>query len=214
MSSGSAVTTHCGKKGWIMMAGTPQETGVRCWARSRSSTVMRNGQRVGPVVSPKELRDVVLPGYTVFSASDAQTAARRMLRRGAIRVKKPLGASGEGQTLVATIDELDAFLEQFAADEMATCGLVLEENLRQVTTVSVGHVAVDDNLTITYQEAKLYDQAMSEYPGFMASRRNYDVGQGIDADGRRRSGVFESSWRIGGASSAELVWRRSRRIPR
>jgi hypothetical protein len=54
-------------------------------------------------------------------------------------------------------------------------------------------------------EAKLYDQAMSEYPGFMASRRNYDVGQGIDADGRRRSGVLESSWRVGGASSAELA---------
>jgi hypothetical protein len=54
-------------------------------------------------------------------------------------------------------------------------------------------------------EAKMYDQAMSEYPGFMASRRNYDIGQGFDADGRRRSGVFESSWRIGGASSAELA---------
>src|SRR5262249_46819812 len=53
--------------------------------------------------------------------------------------------------------------------------------------------------------AKLYDQSMSEYPGFMASRRNYDVAQGIDSDGRRRSGVLESSWRAGGASSAELA---------
>ena len=39
----------------------------------------------------------------------------------------------------------------------------------------------------------------------MASRRNYDVGQGIGADGRARAGVFEPSWRIGGASSAELA---------
>jgi Protein of unknown function (DUF3182) len=46
---------------------------------------------------------------------------------------------------------------------------------------------------------------MTEYPGFMASRRNYDVGQGIDANGQRRSGVFESSWRVGGATSAELM---------
>jgi len=46
---------------------------------------------------------------------------------------------------------------------------------------------------------------MSEYSGFMASRRNHDVGQGIGADGRRRSGVLEASWRAGGASSAELL---------
>jgi hypothetical protein len=54
-------------------------------------------------------------------------------------------------------------------------------------------------------QAKLYDEAMNEYPGFMASRRNYDVAQGTDTKGRRRSGVLESSWRVGGASSAELM---------
>ena len=54
-------------------------------------------------------------------------------------------------------------------------------------------------------QSKLFDEAMNEYPGFIASRRNYDVGQGIDAEGQRRSGVFESSWRVGGATSAELV---------
>jgi hypothetical protein len=46
---------------------------------------------------------------------------------------------------------------------------------------------------------------MSADGGHMVSRRNYDVGQGIDIEGRRRSGVFESSWRVGGATSAELV---------
>jgi hypothetical protein len=54
-------------------------------------------------------------------------------------------------------------------------------------------------------KAKLYDDAMTAYPGFVASRRNYDVGRGIDREGRLRSGVFESSWRIGGASPAELL---------
>ena len=53
--------------------------------------------------------------------------------------------------------------------------------------------------------ARRYDEAMVEYPGFMASRRNYDVGLGLDAGGRPHLGVLESSWRIGGASSAELV---------
>jgi len=53
--------------------------------------------------------------------------------------------------------------------------------------------------------AKRYDAATEEFPGFMASRRNYDVAQGIAADGRARSGVLEPSWRIGGASTAELA---------
>ena len=38
-----------------------------------------------------------------------------------------------------------------------------------------------------------------------ASRRNYDVARGLDAQGRWRSGVLEQSWRIGGASSAEIA---------
>lgn len=196
----------------------------------------------------EKVRDVTLPGYTVFNADDARLAARRMLDRGPVRVKQPLGASGRGQTLVTAVDQLERFLEQFDADEMATYGLVLEENLREVRTLSVGHIALD-SLTIAYYgtqrrvqdndgraiyggsdlvclrggwealkalaltpesraavaQAKFYDQSMSEYPGFMASRRNYDVAQGIDSDGRRRSGVLESSWRAGGASSAELA---------
>jgi Protein of unknown function (DUF3182) len=42
-------------------------------------------------------------------------------------------------------------------------------------------------------------------PGFTVSRRNYDVAQGIDGEGQRRSGVLEASWRSGGASTAELA---------
>src|SRR5882757_427161 len=96
-----------------------------------------------------QVRDVTLPGYTVFTARDAHIAANRMITSGAIRVKKPLGASGKGQIVVDTAKELDAFLEDIPADEMATYGLVLEENLRKVTTLSVGRVAVGE-LMITY----------------------------------------------------------------
>ena len=46
---------------------------------------------------------------------------------------------------------------------------------------------------------------MAEFPGFFASRRNYDVAQGSDAQGCHRSGVLEQSWRIGGASGAEIA---------
>jgi hypothetical protein len=39
----------------------------------------------------------------------------------------------------------------------------------------------------------------------LASRRNYDVVHGLDSRGRRQSGVLEQSWRLGGASGAEIA---------
>src|SRR5207249_4031795 len=56
------------------------------------------------------------------------------------------------------------------------------------------------HLRLAVKQSRRYDECMRAYPGFMASRRNYDIGQGIAADGEWRSGVFESSWRVGGAS--------------
>src|SRR5262249_34170391 len=179
---------------------------------------------------------------------DAQVAATRMLRCGPIRLKKSTSASGKDQTVVTTLNELDAVLEQVTSDEMATYGLVLEENLRQVRTLSIGKVAVGA-ITVSYhgtqrtvtdnegrpvyggsdlmcvrggwerlealpmlpevraavRAAIRYDAAAEEFHGFAASRRNYDVGQGIGADGRPRSGVLEAPWRVGGASTAEVM---------
>ena len=54
-------------------------------------------------------------------------------------------------------------------------------------------------------QARLYDAAAHQcFAGVFASRRNYDVMQGIDSRGRQRLGVLEQSWRIGGASGAEV----------
>jgi len=97
----------------------------------------------------ERVREIVLPGYTVFSNRDARVAARRMLRRGPLRLKKPLSASGRDQTLVTSLNELDADLENITADEIATYGLVLEENLRQVRTLSIGEVTIG-SLRISY----------------------------------------------------------------
>ena len=199
-------------------------------------------------VFAQRVRTVVLPGYRVFSASDARIAAARMLSRGVVRVKEALGDGGRGQILITTARELDKLLEKFSPDEICAYGLVLETHLRQVTTLRVGQVMVD-GLTITYHgtqrtatnnegrlvyggshlvcvrggwealdelpmtpetriavgQARSYDQAVSEYPGFLASRRNYDVAQGVDNEGQWRSGVLEASWRSGGASTAELT---------
>jgi hypothetical protein len=54
--------------------------------------------------------------------------------------------------------------------------------------------------------ARRYDAAVAAaYPGFFASRRNYDVVAGHDAHGHRCCGVLEQSWRLGGASPAEVI---------
>lgn len=62
-----------------------------------------------------------------------------------------------------------------------------------------------DPARLAIAQAREYDAAAHAcFAGFFASRRNYDVMQGVDARGRQRSGVLEQSWRIGGASGAEV----------
>lgn len=54
--------------------------------------------------------------------------------------------------------------------------------------------------------ARRYHEAALEcFDGMFASRANYDVVVGEDAAGRAHAGVLEQSWRIGGASGAEVA---------
>lgn len=55
------------------------------------------------------------------------------------------------------------------------------------------------------QACTYHAAAMECYPGMFASRCNYDVACGEDEHGQTRSGVLEQSWRIGGASGAEIA---------
>jgi hypothetical protein len=55
-------------------------------------------------------------------------------------------------------------------------------------------------------QAMRYDhETQAACEGMFASRVNYDVAQGLDEQGARLSGVLEQSWRIGGASGAEVA---------
>ena len=59
---------------------------------------------------------------------------------------------------------------------------------------------------LAVEQARIYDAAAVDcFAGMFASRRNYDVARGLEAEGRWRSGVLEQSWRIGGASGAEVA---------
>jgi len=63
-----------------------------------------------------------------------------------------------------------------------------------------------DKTRLAISQAQVYDAAASAcFRNFHASRRNYDIAQGVDGRGRACSGVLEQSWRIGGASGAEVA---------
>jgi hypothetical protein len=66
-------------------------------------------------------------------------------------------------------------------------------------------LAVPADARIAIQKARLYETAAAaEFPGWLVSRRNYDVARVTDSNGTPGWGVLEQSWRIGGASAAEV----------
>jgi hypothetical protein len=197
----------------------------------------------------QQVGDAVLEGYSVFSREDARLAGERLLARGPLRLKPVRATGGRDQQVVRDVQALRELIDGLDLDELREWGLVLEENMEDVTTFSVGLVQVDDlaasyhgvqkltpghdgqevfggsDLTVArggyeallatdlppdvlraVEQARRYEDAVRAcYPGFYASRRNYDILVGRDAAGRRRSAVLEQSWRAGGATGAELA---------
>lgn len=195
------------------------------------------------------VRASVLSGFTAFTRADAAAAGRRLLRDGPMRVKAVRACAGRGQQVIRSAAELDEALAVMDEAELAEYGLVLEEDLVDAVTFSVGQVCVAgmrasyhgvqratrdnrgelvyggsalsfvrggfeafdgqplaEDVALALRQARLYDAAATHcYPGLVASRRNYDTIVGTNARGQRRAGVLEQSWRIGGASGAELL---------
>ncbi|QJI34118.1 DUF3182 family protein [Pseudomonas sp. ADAK13] len=197
----------------------------------------------------ERIRNVVLDGLSVHALEDARPAATHLLYTGPIRLKPVHACAGRGQEVIRSLDEFDAILARPDAAQLFGEGVVLEQDLHDVVTHSVGqsfigdHVIsycgdqyltrdgqgeevyggsnllvvqgyyedllrldLPDDVRLAIEQAQTFDNAADEaYPGFYASRRNYDIAQGLDSDGQRRSGVLEQSWRMGGASSAEVA---------
>lgn len=197
----------------------------------------------------ERVRNVVLDGLSVFSLDDARPAAEHLLYSGPIRLKPVHACAGRGQEVIKSLDQFDEILARPEAKTLFSEGVVLEQDLDQVVTHSVGQsfigdkvlsycgeqyltkdaqgeevyggsnllvvqgeyqdlLALDlpDDVRLAIEQAQVFDCAADEaYPGFYASRRNYDIAQGKASDGSRRSGVLEQSWRMGGASSAEVA---------
>ncbi len=195
------------------------------------------------------VHDAVLFGFSTFTHDDARRAGARLLERGPVRTKPARATAGRDQTVISKVAELEAVLNEIEAAELSSSGLVLEENLTDVVTYSVGQVRVaeliatyygiqrlttdnggeavyggsdlvvargefdallrldlSDETRLAVSQACIYDTAAMElFPGLFASRRNYDVAGGLDLHGQRRCGVLEQSWRMGGASGAEIA---------
>ncbi|WP_237885347.1 DUF3182 family protein [Pseudomonas sp. PGPR40] len=197
----------------------------------------------------ERVRSVVLDGLSVFSLEDARPAAEHLLYSGPIRMKPIHACAGRGQEVIESLDQFDAILARPEVKTLFTEGVVLEQDLTEVVTHSIGQsfigdkvlsycgdqyltedgqgeqvyggsnllvvqgyyedllaLELPDDTRLAIQQAQVFDSAADEaYPGFYASRRNYDIAQGLDCNGKKRSGVLEQSWRIGGASSAEVA---------
>jgi hypothetical protein len=197
----------------------------------------------------ERVREAVLPGRSAFSLHDARRAGRRLLQGGPVRIK-PAGASGgAGQSVARDEVQLDAQLAALDARRLERDGVVIERDLLDTGTYSIGllrvgslmasyfgtqrttpnrrgeavyggsslHVARggfealealaggDAGLRRAVALARSYHAAaLACFAGMFASRCNYDVVQGRDAQGRLLAGVLEPSWRIGGASPAEV----------
>ena len=196
------------------------------------------------------IEDAVLPGHTAFDLDDAREAARRLLgQHGPVRIKAPSATGGGGQSRHADLAGVEARLRESSPERVADEGIVVEIDLDEDATWSIGTVSVggqtaayygrqstttDNDGQVVYggsvlnvirggwdeliaadlpegpheaaRLARCYHDAMHDaYPGLVASRCNYDVITGRDAGGRLRSAVLEQSWRLGGASGAEIA---------
>lgn len=198
---------------------------------------------------PACVQEVVLPGFSAFSLEDAIAAGLRLLEGGAVRIKQADGIGGLGQTVASSRDELEEQLRALDVESVLQEGLVLERNLNEVSTLSVGqvrvggltasyygtqrltvnnhgravyggsrlvvtrgdfdallHLSLPEPMRVAIAQARTYhESALACFPGLFASRCNYDIAQGVDDEGNWRSGVLEQSWRIGGASGAEIA---------
>ena len=104
---------------------------------------------------PSRVRDLVLPGYSAFAARDARIAGERLLGLGRVRIKLPAGIGGLGQSVVDNEQALDEQLESLDDEALAHDGLVLELDLAEVVTLSVGQVCVGDMRASYYGTQRL-----------------------------------------------------------
>ena len=113
------------------------------------------------------LEDCTLPGWSVFSRADALAAGAELLRGGPVRVKPPRERGGRGQRVVRSEEELGNWLDA-ASPQALEEGLVLERDLVESTTYSVGFSVLPGGHRIAYvgtQRTVITPQGVAAYGG-------------------------------------------------
>lgn len=99
------------------------------------------GERIAPTV---------LRGFAAFDLEAARAAGRTLLAHGAVRVKRAQATGGQGQAVAGDFDALSAVLDTLPAQELATQGVVLEEDLNALHTWGIGQTRVGARLISYY----------------------------------------------------------------
>lgn len=113
------------------------------------------------------LEDCTLPGWSVFCRDDALAAGLELLRGGAVRLKHPQARGGQGQRVVRSEEELGNWLDA-ASPQSLQQGLVLERDLAESTTFSVGFSTLPGGHRIAYvgtQRNLITPQGVAGYGG-------------------------------------------------
>lgn len=155
----------------------------------REQAVVRNkdelGKALAAICADGQLTDILcveqnLEDVRTYSVGQVRLPGRKIsyCGRQSLTVNHDGASAYGGSSLFVVRGDFDALL---------SCALPVE-NLEAV------------------KKAIAFDELVSRHvPGLIASRRNYDVASGLDVQGSRQIGVLEQSWRIGGATPAEIA---------
>lgn len=133
---------------------------------------------------PARVSDVVLPGISAFTLADGVLAGNALLQHGAVRIKQADGIGGSGQSVARDSAELEEQLQAIDAAGGFAGGVVLERNLNEVRTLSVGQVRVGGQVASYYGHQRLTRNNRGEqvYGGsdLVVVRGDYDSLLGLD----------------------------------
>lgn len=147
---------------------------------------------------PLAVSDVVLHGYSVFDRGDLGRAGEELLEEGPFRAKQPSGMGGQGQQIVTSRAQLAALMNSSSAanQNLVREGLVLEENLDEVVTLSVGQIRLA-GIQMSYfgtQSSTPDNDGEAAYGGseLWCVRGGFDALDTLEPDANRRLAIRQA----------------------
>jgi hypothetical protein len=141
------------------------------------------------------VRGEVLPGFTAFSVEDARLAASRLLSEGRVRLKPGHGVGGHGQAVVGDKAELEAALARLDVARLPRFGVVVELDLAEATTYSIGQVWVGMHASYCGTQRRTRDHAGGAVFGgsdLVVVRGGYDALAAVPLDAEMRRAIEQA----------------------